>query len=221
MDKKIVTILGSKFCFIWTYVSDLMNQSLVTGPIDESGKYKCGVCSFSSKRKHNVKRHVRLHLPKLPKLPNMEDFSKTILCDQCGAAFKTKVGLELHVRNKHLKVFRFKCTLCPAAFNMLSAFQGHLASHHKKLRVKCSECGAEFRYKQSLMDHKMRAHAHNVTEKKMYSCFDCQQDFSCSNTLQEHMRGKHSAKRYECPKCDKIFKWRSSLAYHKSNAGHY
>ena len=86
--------------------------------------------------------------------PDVEDSRISILCDQCARPFKTKHGLQLHVKSKHLNIFRFKCSVCPAQFNMLSAFWGHLASHHKELKEKCSECGAEFQYIQSLKDHK-------------------------------------------------------------------
>ena len=137
----------------------MMNESFVVDPTEEGfefdeQRFECGVCTYTSRFKQNVRRHEHRHLTESNATPDVEDSRISILCDQCARPFKTKHGLQLHVKSKHLNIFRFKCSVCPAQFNMLSAFWGHLASHHKELKEKCSECGAEFQYIQSLKDHK-------------------------------------------------------------------
>ena len=204
-------------------ISDVMNESFVVNPADESfeiieEKYECSVCPFTSKFKHNLKRHERRHLKEQMNPPDAEDCRLSILCDQCARPYKTKRGLQLHVQTKHLKVFKFKCSVCPGQFNMLSAFRGHLASHHKELKEKCSLCGAEFQYKQTLKDHKKKAH--NISQKKNYTCEECQQNFSCRDTLLQHRRGMHGGKAFDCPRCNKTYRWRSSLAYHTATVRH-
>ena len=173
-----------------------MNESFVVNPADESfeivhEKYECAVCTYTSKFKQNLRCHERRHLTEEGNPPDTEDSHISILCDQCARPFKTKRGLQLHVQTKHLKIFRFKCSVCPAQFNMLSAFRGHLASRHKKLKEKCSQCGAEFQYKQTLKDHMKKAH--NIPEKKKHTCEECQQNFSCrdaSSTQTRYAWGK-------------------------------
>ena len=132
-----------------------MNESFVVNPSDEGfeieqERFECGVCDFTSRFKSNVRRHERRHLTEGSDPPGVEDGRIGILCDQCARPFKTKRGLKLHVHTKHLNIFRFKCSVCPSQFNMLSAFRGHLASHHRELKEKCAQCGAAFQYKQSL-----------------------------------------------------------------------
>ena len=123
----------------------MMNESFVVGPNEEAFEieedlFKCGVCAYTSRFKQNVRRHERRHLTESDAPAEVEDSRISIPCDQCARPFKTKHGLQLHVKSKHLHIFRFKCYVCPAQFNMLSAFRGHLASHHKELKEKCSEC---------------------------------------------------------------------------------
>ena len=134
-----------------------MNESFVVNPTDEGfeieqERFECGVCNFTSRFKSNVRRHERRHLTEGSDPPGVEDGRIGILCDQCARPFKTKRGLKLHVHTKHLNIFRFKCSVCPSQFNMLSAFRGHLASHHRELKEKCAQCGAAFQYKHSAMD---------------------------------------------------------------------
>ena len=179
-----------------------MNESFVVNPSDEGfeieqERFECGVCNFTSRFKSNVRRHERRHLTEGSDPPGVEDGRIGILCDQCARPFKAKRGLKLHVHSKHLNIFRFKCSVCPSHFNMLSAFRGHLASHHRELKEKCAQCGAAFQYKQYLKDH-MR-NAHHIPEKKHHVCEDCKQAFSCRDTLLQHRRGMHGGKAFDCP----------------------
>ena len=150
------------------------------------------MCTYTSRFKENVRRHERRHPPDKHSL------------QQCARHFKTKRGLQLHAQTKHLKIFRFRCSFCSAQFNMLSAFRGHLASHHKELKEKCSQCGAEFQYKQTLKDHTKKAHT--IPEKKKHTCEECQQNFSCRDTLLQHRRGMYGGKAFDCPKCNKTYR---------------
>ena len=172
----------------------------------------------TSRFKQNVRRHERRQLTEEGNPPDVEESRISILCDQCARPFKTKRGLQLHVQTKHLKIFRFKCSVCPAQFNMLAAFRGHLPSHHKELKEKCSQCGAAFQYKQTLKDHKKKVH--NIPEKKKHTCEESQQNFSCRDTLLQHKRGMHGGKAFDCPKCNKTYRWRSSLAYPTATVRH-
>ena len=208
-------------------ISDVKNESFVVDPTDKRFKidqerFKCAICNYTSRFKQNVRRHERRHLTESPRESHspldVEDSRNCTLCDQCGKPFKTKHGLKLHVNSKHLNIFRFKCSVCSAQFNMKSAFQGHLATHRKELKAKCSECGAEFQYKQSLKDHKKNVH--NIPKKKKYVCDLCDQNFSCRDTLLQHRRGMHGGKAFDCPKCDATYRWRTSLAYHMAKSGH-
>ena len=180
--------------------------------------FKCEMCFYESYYKQNWRRHVNNHKRVNNASSAAEDPGSKqqplFVCEWCTTTFKTKHGLKLHTRTKHLKEFRFLCSVCGAGFNVLSAFRGHLASHHKKLKEKCSLCAATFQYKKSLIKHVQRIH--EGVEEKTFYCNECKISFSGRDTLLQHIRGKHGGKGFECKFCAKVFRWRSSLAYHNS-----
>ena len=176
-----------------------------------SNQYVCLICSFTTRFRQNLKRHEKTHKQGSANLPSaVGSYSET--CDRCSKQFKTKRGLELHVHTRHLHQFRFKCPVCSRGYNILSSYQGHLASHHQELKEKCSTCGATFLYKQSLKEHLKKNHP--VTIKKKYVCHECNKEFSCRDTLIQHNKGIHGGGAHKCQKCGKLYRWRSSLAYH-------
>ena len=61
-----------------------------------------------------------------------------LFCDQCSRPFKTYIALDLPVKIKHLKQFRFKGGICKRGV------------YHPQLKYKCSVYGTKFSYKHTL-----------------------------------------------------------------------
>jgi len=187
-------------------------KSCITKP-KVVNNFTCDICSYTTDKKGNLKRHFKVHETTDPeeKVRNIPVY----ICEVCGKELHSKFGHTLHMKSQHEKVFRFTCPTCNKGFNQLYHYKGHLASHHDILSEKCKLCSSTFRYQRSLKDHIQSAH-----EGAKLKCLiaPCESVFSSHRALREHTRAEHARSRLECDKCEKFFKWRSSLKYHKSHA---
>lgn len=167
--------------------------------------HECDVCDYQSKYKQNLKRHQTIHL-------RVQLSEKEHICDKCGKVFKSKFANKLHVKTFHEKSFTFRCPTCMKGFNQRRHYIGHLASHHTILKEKCDICPAVFAYKSNLQEHVKSIH-----QGVVYNCpvDSCSAQFTSASALRDHRRAIHRQQRLICPTCNKSFKWRSSLRYHR------
>ena len=77
------------------------------------------------------------------------------ICSTCGKTFRSKFGMTLHHKGVHEGKYRFTCLVCDRKFNVLGNYKGHMASHDPVLREKCESCKATFRYRKSIVRHKL------------------------------------------------------------------
>jgi hypothetical protein len=171
--------------------------------------HSCSICNYTSSRKSNFTRHLQVHETD----ERLKKTKEIYICETCGKQFKSKFALKLHTESIHLKKFKFSCPTCDRGFNQFHQFRGHMASHHESLNEKCLLCSLTFRYKTSLNEH-----IESVHKQVKFACSFLNCDVQCSSNraLIEHVRAKHNKDRFPCDKCDKTFKWRSSLKYHRS-----
>ena len=137
---------------------DLTNSSLDLSGILEANNFKCEQCSYSTNRKHNLRRHLKRHdtiqsvdlhsstsssitlgpstsTPKRHSSISMgaststPTTNKELRCDQCFKGFKSKFGLSLHKKNKHENMFKHTCEICGKGYNQAVQFKFHRANH--------------------------------------------------------------------------------------------
>ena len=168
---------------------------------------KCVICSYTSKSKLYFDRHLAKHKDKLSESDRFPH-----VCDQCGLKFKSKYGFRTHVDSKHKQKFRFTCHICGKRYNGLWNFRSHLTSHGDKKQEICDVCDRKFTYRSCLMAHKRKCHSGIIT---LFECDLCNKTFSCRKGLTEHIMGVHEVRGYKCIDCFKVFRWRSSLSYHR------
>lgn len=164
-----------------------------------SNLHQCDLCSFSSKSKADIRKHVLSHQK-----------YKNYICNECEQEFKNKDRLQHHA--KLMKVYN--CDNCNEQFRCLYA----LRSHEKMLHVrsyKCDQCSYVTSAKSVLTYHK------NIHNKK-FSCMTCAKYFASSNNLKHHqMKHKHGiyAKvpelQFPCNECKNIYRTKYCLSAHK------
>ena len=191
----------------------------------ESNTHQCSECPYTSKFKHNVTRHEKLHkttctAPKsstpmkvATEVPTQA--AKHHICDQCAKVFKTKYGLNLHRKSKHENAFKFQCQMCGKGFNQAIQYRGHCATHLNVPVEKCQHCSKEFQAPGSLKKH-LRICTDNPSheESTQFVCDVCSSSFTTKDGLKYHQKGKHQPPKYQCDKCLKSYAWRSSLRAH-------
>ena len=140
--------------------------------------------------------------------------TKKHICDQCGKQFQTKYGLNLHISNKHDKIFKYMCQMCQKGFNQAIQYRCHCAKHLKVSLQRCSYCGKDFRSPGCLKEHVLICKENPNHVDAQFVCPVCSSSFSTRCSLQYHKRGKHQPPKYHCSKCWKSYAWRSSLRAH-------
>lgn len=121
-----------------------------------------------------------------------------LLCRFCNKSFRSRLGLKLHIDSKHLGKFQYKCKICGKGFTNLWNYRNHLSTHSLTPSEKCENCGAVFQFKISLQEHQQT----------------CLPRTSAPTELVE-VKEEASSRMYSCHMCGRLFKWRSSLKYHR------
>ena len=196
------------------------------------------VCGYYTADKSNYNKHVKRckwhlqsasvgpgvsTLPK-PKSPSMAQTQaktsstptkgKLYMCEACGKSYKSKYGLKLHIKSKHEKTFKHRCSVCNKAFNQTVQYRYHCLKHLNVAMDKCPHCELSFSSQGSLRRH-LKTCKNNTEFYERFKCDLCNASFPHKHTLRYHQRGKHQPNRYACQGCSKVFAWRSSLNVHK------
>ena len=111
--------------------------------------FKCDSCEKLFFRKTDLTKHGFLHQP------------KQFICKDCGASFRHKQALDVHVRI-HSGVRPYSCPQCDLAFTDNSTLKGHLITHTDTKDHVCSVCGKAYKYSKTLKQH-MKAHTSAIT----------------------------------------------------------
>ena len=126
-------------------------------------EFSCFHCDYKSKFQNVFKRHLLKHMPESER----ED-KRARSCKHCGKVFHSVSGLASHVRDKHVKVFKYSCEVCQKQYNVRGTFQKHVASHEKVIYLTCSFCEAKFRFKSKLFEHLQKVHQQDKIEYFKY-----------------------------------------------------
>ncbi|KAH3822431.1 hypothetical protein DPMN_124209 [Dreissena polymorpha] len=136
-----------------------------------------------------------------------------LMYETCGKNYKTKYGLNLHIKSKHSNNFKHRCSLCEKACNQSVQYRFHCTTHLKVSIDKCPHCKLSFSSNGSLSRH-LKTCINNKESFERFKCDKCDATFPHGYRLRYNQRGKHEEKRYTCEGCSKTFAWRSSLKVH-------
>ena len=194
--------------------------------------YVCDVCGLKSSYKSTLKKHKKIHDPKVKcsicrklvtdlKTHNSREHpakNKLYVCDVCGFSVGYKAAFEKHIKTHGPKI---KCSIC---HKLVSCIKDHKYGVHatkNKLHV-CDFCGFRAAYKSVLKKHKkihdpkvkcqichklvtnVKSHTRGVhpTENKFYVCDVCGHKAALKSSLKLHIK-THEPK-VKCPICHKL-----------------
>ena len=111
----------------------------------EERPYKCRVCQKGFKQLATLYSHKKVHMVK----------EKKFICELCGAAFRDKSALTVHIR-RHTGETLFTCEKCGKGFATRNTYFQHLRVHDKK--YKCPQCNRMFSEKGYMNRHIKQTH---------------------------------------------------------------
>ncbi|XP_065080674.1 zinc finger protein ZFP2-like [Ochlerotatus camptorhynchus] len=154
-------------------------------------KFKCSDCDARYRLKPSLRCHIRRDHRNLP-----------VICEHCGASFKSRNEADAHIRYIHTKEFRFLCEFCDKRCNTRSDLAAHRRKHTNERPYKCPYEGCEKEYKTNaaLINHNRLVH----TMERPYKCsFDsCDKAFVCTQQLKSHTMTHTRRKPYRCWYCE-------------------
>ena len=174
-------------------------------------KKACNLCGKKYRGNYELNLHVKR---------NHENV--LLHCNQCSKKFKSENGLRYHM-NKLQSVsteFHVVSDACEKGFMNVQQLQDHQRITHSAKRLKCDMFNDEFLYYSSFCRHTRRENCNKklLPQESMILCKDylkCRKKFKTSRTAKAHHNTFHETKEYDCERCGKVFKYRSSKYYHK------
>ncbi|WAR16425.1 ZNF2-like protein [Mya arenaria] len=166
----------------------------------EDGQFKCILCGYKHKKKHQLDRHFRTHTGERP-----------YICDTCGNSFNQRFELTRHML-LHSDRKDFKCDICGNEFRRKEHLTRHLMRHSGERPFQCEECGMSFTEKSTLNMH-MKIHSGNAPHK----CNKCGHAFKARYELTTHMSVHTGLKPFPCQYCSKTFRIKRGLISHMTN----
>ncbi|XP_068115335.1 gastrula zinc finger protein XlCGF57.1-like [Hyperolius riggenbachi] len=185
---------------------------------------KCSECEkrFTSKAYHATQQ--RVHTSESP-----------FLCTECGKSFRQKVTLIRH-QKVHIGKASFSCSECGESFQHKEEFFKHRESHTgKSLPTECGKsvtgenmlptCQTSYTDKRGFSCSECEKHfpwrSHLIehqrihTGERPFSCSECGKSFTKKQVLLVHQRIHTGERRFSCSECEKHFPWKSHLIEHQ------
>ena len=142
--------------------------------------------------------------------------SDKITCNFCDKSFKSEFYLKSHTLI-HTGDLPFGCDKCSARFNRKDKLKRHGLIHGDSKRYQCpfrenAKCKKEFYRMDKLQSH-IKTHGNN----KQTKCRHCNQMFSNTTSLRNHVSEDHaqiSNKPMKCFECDETFKLEKKRRIH-------
>lgn len=187
----------------------------------EIKEYFCDSCSFVSKRKKNVERHILA--------VHMKSYKFNCPMIECDRQYTTQAALKLHCVRDHDESSPFECEKCKQKFSCESLLKIHkqrLTCRPRKAKIferklvekshKCPHCNFRTAHQFSLTQHVNLIH---LNIRKTWKCSHCEiTEFTSRISLNQHVFNVHKMLSHiRCPDCDQAFSTEAQLKSHKDS----
>ena len=132
-------------------------------------------------------------------------------CEKCGKTFKLSRILKEHMGLHDAPRFACEVVGCKRKFHLKANLKAHVEVVHLKTKnIPCNICGKMFYNQTHLRSHM----EHHNTDKHV--CEHCSNTFSCSKSLRDHIKFKHSHPENspKCTICNKVYSTPQNLKSH-------
>lgn len=182
-------------------------------------RHKCSKCDKTFKGKHDAKMH------------ELYGHTSGLQCKECDKKFSSVSGLRNHVKIKHKKSTLYQCKHCEMKFYYKSHYLGHINKHLNVKPFSCKTCEKPFRYKVACHLHEKTCSRENFyithnsdgslkqTAVSKCLCDICGLELTSKSGLKLHHYYTHTQDTTTvCSLCGKSFKGTYSLQRHIRNA---
>lgn len=198
---------------------ELRNHTRLIHP-KEGNDFYCDLCSFVSKRKKNVERHILA--------VHMKSHKFSCPFNKCNRQYTTQAALKLHTVRDHDESSPYECQKCHQKFSCDSLMKIHsqrlscrpriYKSIEKKAAEKslqCPHCEFKTAHQFSLTQHVNLIH---LNIRKTFKCSHCKDiEFSNRISLSQHLLSVHGLSHIRCKDCDQAFSNQEQLKSHKES----
>ena len=150
-------------------------------------------------------------------LAELEDHVRArgeLKCKHCNAEFEIKSALIEHLKNEHSCKDILPCGLCPAIFDTALDLAVHSKQNHAFDGYRCGICGKFYQIQCELQEHEDE-HAKD-SERKVFKCIYCPENFSNSNYLFQHSKHVHNVVKFKCGICRLFFQNDRDFLQHRA-----
>ena len=180
-------------------------------------KFRCHKClksfnnaSLLSEHKTVLKNESERTVELCEKYEKFKSITPIPVCTLCGKSIRK---LKKHMAVVHdvgkEAWFKYKCTLCSAAFGYPADLKKHLAeAHYPENRFKCHKCEKTFATEKRMRIHLVHHDAPSI------KCPQCDKTFKTITNAMQHLQGCHYPPKYECLSCTLRFQFRSVARIH-------
>lgn len=137
---------------------------------------------------------------------------KCQLCDPSNNVVYDTKTISIHMKTDHYERI-YVCDICGADFRKRNLYNDHMDEHTSEWKdgeYQCAICQCVFHNSRQFRSHKK---THNVN-MKIWSCKECNKNYSSKNLLDEHMNMHTGERPYKCPHCTKDFASKYTLTAH-------
>lgn len=136
-----------------------------------------------------------------------------LLCEPITDIIYDPKTIAIHLKTDHHERVHV-CDICGADFRKRNPYNEHMEEHNAELKpggeFECDACNVVFNDPRLYRAHK-KTHKAGM---KIWTCKECNKNYSSKNLLFEHMNMHTGERPYKCPHCTKDFASKYTLTAH-------